>query len=72
MFKNPINAERGDSPQGVVAQPFAPPANYFEAKIPENAFSASKKRPFSGHFAGVASRNPEGCGQQVARNKPFF
>jgi len=55
--KNPINAERGDSSQCVSAQPFAPPANYFDAKIPENAFSASKSRPFSGHFAAAETEN---------------
>jgi len=44
----------------------------FEAKIPENAFLASKKRAFSGHFGGYGSRKTEGCGRQVARKKPFF
>jgi len=59
MVKNPINAIRGDSPQGVAAQRLAPPTNLFEAKIPENAFSASKSRPFSGHFAAAQTENAE-------------
>jgi len=59
MFKNPINVDRGDSPQGVGAQQVAPPTVFFEANIPENAFSASKKRPFSGHFAAAETENAE-------------
>jgi len=59
MFKNPMNAERGDSQQGVVAQRLAPSTSFFEAKIPENAFSASKSRPFSGHFAAAQTENAE-------------
>jgi len=57
--KNPINAERGDSPQGVAAQGLAPTTNLFEAKNPENAFSASESRPFSGHFAAAETENAE-------------
>jgi len=59
MVKNPIDAERGDSPQGVTSQRLAPSTNYFDAKIPENAFSASKKELFSGHFAAAETENAE-------------
>jgi len=57
--QKPNNAERGDSPQGVAAQRLAPTTNYFDAKIPENAFSASKKPAFSGHFAVAQTENAE-------------
>jgi len=59
MFNNPINADRGVSPQGVGAQRLAPTTNLFEAKTPENAFSASKGRPFSGHFAAAETESAE-------------
>jgi len=57
--QRPNKAERGESLQGVVAQRLAPPRNLFDAKIPENAFSASKCRPFSGHFAAAEMENAE-------------
>jgi len=57
--QTPNKAERGDSPKGVAAQRLAPPRNYFDAKIPENAFLASKKRPFSGRFAAAQTENAE-------------
>jgi len=72
MFKNPITAERGDSPQGVTLQHFAPSTNFFDAKIPENAFSASKKRAFSGHFDNDGSRKTDTSRRGAARKNPFF
>jgi len=72
MFKNPINAERGDSPQRLAAQRLAPPTNLFEAKTPENAFSASKGGAFSGHFAAAPDGKRRAIPTRVARKEPCF
>jgi len=65
-------AERGESPQGVAAQCLAPPRNLFDAKIPENAFSASKSRPFSGHFAAAETENAERFLRRWHEKNRFF
>jgi len=72
MFKNPINAIRGDSPQGVGAQQVAPPTSLFEAKIPENAFSASKSGAFSGYFAAAETENAERFQRGRPEKNRFF
>jgi len=44
----------------------------FEAKIPENAFSASKKGAFSGHFDADGSRKTDASRTGAARKNRFF
>jgi len=44
----------------------------FEAKIPENAFSASKSGAFSGHFDGDGSRKTDTSRTGAAQNDRFF
>jgi len=72
MFKTHDNADRGDSPQRVAAQRLAPPRNLFDAKNPENAFSASKKRFFSGHFAVAQTENAERFRRRWPEKNRFF
>jgi len=72
MLKTQETSKRGGLRQRVAAQEVATTERFFEAKIPENAFSASKIEAISGHCDKKGSGKPEVLHRGAARKRRFF